>query len=137
MKLCIDALRGLMYKLRMMGIPISSHSYIYGNNMSVVNNTSRPESVLRKKSNLVCYHVVHESVVVGESLVEHIPSKENVTDLMTKALYVQRGDIWSVIFFMIFIMSISYQCSQTRLHMHKLDPMGNSVNLEQNRKMNP
>ena len=31
-----DALRGLRYKLRTMGIPISSPSYIYGYNMSVV-----------------------------------------------------------------------------------------------------
>ena len=52
----IDALRGLRYKFRMMGIPISSHSYIFGDNVSVVHNTPRPESVLRKKNNSVCYH---------------------------------------------------------------------------------
>ena len=51
MKQHIDALRDLRYKFRMMGIPISGHWCIYGDNMSVVNNTSRPESVLRKKSN--------------------------------------------------------------------------------------
>ena len=80
MKQGIDALKGLRYKLRMMGIPMYSPSYIYGDNMSVVNNKSRPESVLRKKSNSVCYHAVHESVAMGESLVGHIPSKENATD---------------------------------------------------------
>ena len=47
----IDALRGLKYKLRMMGIAISGPSNIYGDNMSVVHNASRPESVLRRKSN--------------------------------------------------------------------------------------
>ena len=83
----IDELRGLRYKLRMMGIPISSPLYIYGDNMSVVCNTSRPESVVRKKSNSVCYHTVHESVAMSESLVGHIPSKDNVADLMTKVLY--------------------------------------------------
>ena len=71
----------------MMGIPISCPSCIYGDDMSVVHNTSRPESVLRKKSNSVCYHAVHEAVVMGESLVGHIPIKENVTDLMTKVVY--------------------------------------------------
>ena len=69
----------------MVGILISSPSYIYVDNMSVVYNTSRPKSVLRKKSNSVCYQVVHESVGIGESLVE--PSKENVADLMTKVLF--------------------------------------------------
>ena len=70
----------------MKGITIFSPSYIYGDNMSVVHNTSRPESVLRKKSNSVCYHAVHESVAMGESLVRHIPSEENVASLMTKVL---------------------------------------------------
>ena len=69
MKQGIDALRDLRYKLRMMGIPIFGPSYIYGDNMSVVHNTSRPESVLRNKSNSVCYHALHESVAIGESLV--------------------------------------------------------------------
>ena len=54
--------------------------------MSVAHNTSRPESVLRKKNNSVYYHATHESVAMGESLVGHIPSKENVADLMTKFL---------------------------------------------------
>ena len=70
----------------MMGVLISSPSYIFWDNMSVVYNTSRPESVLRKKSNSVCYHTVHESVAMGESLVVRIPSKENVADLLIKAL---------------------------------------------------
>ena len=73
-----------------MGIPISSSSYTYWDNMLVVHNTSRSESVLRKKSNSVCYHAVCESVAMGESLVGHIPSKENTADLMTKVFYGQK-----------------------------------------------
>ena len=46
----IDAWRGLRYKLRMMGLPISGLAYIYGDNMSVVHNTSRPKAVLRRKA---------------------------------------------------------------------------------------
>ena len=90
MKQGIDTLRGLRYKLRMMGILISSPSYIYGDNMSVIHNTSRLESVLRKKSNSVCYHAVCESGAMVESLVGHIPSKENVADLMTKVINGQK-----------------------------------------------
>ena len=47
MKQDIDALQGLRYKLRMMAFPISGPSHIYGDNMSVVHNTARAESVLR------------------------------------------------------------------------------------------
>ena len=50
MKQSKDVLQGLTFKLRMMGTPIFILSCIYGDDKSVVHNTSRPESVLRKKA---------------------------------------------------------------------------------------
>ena len=89
MKHDIENLRGIRYKLRMMGIPLKGASYVYGNNMSVVANSSRPESTLKKKSNSICYHAVREAVAIGEALVAHIPTKKNLADLFTKVLYGQ------------------------------------------------
>ena len=86
MKQGIEALRGLRYKLRMMGIPITGPSYIYGDNMSVVNNSSKPESTLNKKSNSVCYHAVREAVAMGECLITHISTNLNLGDLATKLI---------------------------------------------------
>ena len=65
----IHVCRGLWNKLRMMGICISGPSYILGDNISMVHITARAESVLKKERNSVCYHVAHESVGMGESLV--------------------------------------------------------------------
>jgi hypothetical protein len=90
MKIGMESSRGLRYKLRMMGVGISGPSYIYGNNMSVIHNTQRPESILKKKSNSICYHTVHESVAMGEHLTGHIGTNENVGDLATKVLYGQK-----------------------------------------------
>ena len=92
-----------------MDIPIFGLSYIYGDNMSVVHNLLRPESLLRKKNNSVCYHAVCESVAMSESLVGHIPCKENVADLLTKVIMGKREGSWSVISFIIFMMTISHQ----------------------------
>ncbi len=39
MKIGMESLRGLRYKLCMMGVGISGPSYIYGNNMLVIYNT--------------------------------------------------------------------------------------------------
>jgi hypothetical protein len=39
MKQGMEALQGLRYKLRMMGVQINGTSYIYGDNMSVIHNT--------------------------------------------------------------------------------------------------
>ena len=62
----MEAVRGLRYKLRMVGVQIISLTYVYGDNMSVIHNTQIPESTLRKKSNSICYHAVRESVAMGE-----------------------------------------------------------------------
>ncbi len=69
-----------------MGIPIDGATHIYGDSMSVINNTSKPESVLKKKNNAVCYHTVRESVAMGESLTAHIDGDENPADLLTKVI---------------------------------------------------
>ena len=82
----IETIRGLRYKLRMMGVPVETPAYVYGDNMSVIRNTSRPESTLKKKSNQICYHFARESVAMGECLTTHIPTNENVADLATKII---------------------------------------------------
>ena len=86
MKHGMEALRGLRYKLHMMGVPLSGPSYVYGDNMSVIHNTQRPESTLKKKSNSICYHAIREAVAMGECLIAHISTHENPADLATKVL---------------------------------------------------
>jgi hypothetical protein len=66
MKNGIENTRGLRYKLRMMGVAIGGPTYVYGDNMLVVHNTQRPESVLKNKSNTICYHAVRDSAAMGE-----------------------------------------------------------------------
>jgi hypothetical protein len=86
MKHGMETLRGLWYKLRMMGVPLSGPSLIYGDNMSVIHNTQRPESMLQKKSNSICYHAVRESVAMNESLTGHVGTDHNPADLGTKVI---------------------------------------------------
>ncbi len=54
--------------------------------MSVINNTSKPESVLKKKNNAVCYLTVRKSVAMGELLTTHIDCDENPADLLTMVI---------------------------------------------------
>jgi hypothetical protein len=79
-KVATEILRGLWYKLRMMGIPIVGPSYVY------CDNNSGPASTLKKKSNSIMYHVVQWSVTADKQRVTHISSENNVSDLMTKPL---------------------------------------------------
>ena len=83
----VETLRGLRYKLRMMGVEVLGPTYVYGDNMSVIHNTSKPQSQLKKKSNSICYHFVREAVAMRECLTSHIPTGRNVADLLTKVLF--------------------------------------------------
>ena len=80
----IERVRGLRYKLRMMGVQISGPTDVYGDNMSVIKNTQRPESTLKKKSNSICYHASRESVAMNESRMAHISTNENPADIASK-----------------------------------------------------
>jgi hypothetical protein len=82
----IETTRDLRYKLRLMGVTIDGPTYVNGDNMSVVHSTRRPESVLKKNSNTICYHAVRESVAMGESIIGNVPSVNNPADICTKAM---------------------------------------------------
>ncbi len=84
MKHEIKTLRGQRYKIRMMGIPLSGPTYIYGDNKSQVTNSSWPESTLKKRGNSICYHAICELVAMGETLLTHIRTRENLADFLTK-----------------------------------------------------
>ena len=67
-----------------MGFHLGVHIYMYGDNMSVIHNTQRPESTLNKKSFSLAYHGIRESVIMNELRTGHIRSAENPGDLATK-----------------------------------------------------
>ncbi len=56
MKQATEYVRGLRFKLRMMGITVDEPSYVFCDNQSVLANTSAPASTLKKKSNAIAYH---------------------------------------------------------------------------------
>ena len=99
----VETMCGLRYKLRMMGVPIDGPTYIFGDNMSVIFNTYRPESQLNKKSNSIFYHTVPEAVDMGECITTHIPNLLNYADLLTKVLqYQKRRNLVNTILFDIY-----------------------------------
>ena len=82
MKTGVEALRGIRYKLRMMGVPLTGPTYVYGNNMSVIYNTSQLESTLNKKRNSICYHAVRKALASDECLTTHCKTGDNYSDMM-------------------------------------------------------
>ena len=85
MKLCLEAVASLRYKLRMFGVPIDEPTNVLYDNLSVVHNSSKIESTLNKKHNAIAYHAVRWGVAAGTTRVGKIAA-----DAMTKRLIVQR-----------------------------------------------
>ena len=86
MKTATEYVRGLRYKLRMMGIPINGPCYVYGDNNSVLVNSSQPDSTLKKKSNSIAFHHVREGCARDEWRCTYVHTNDNHSDLQTKPL---------------------------------------------------
>jgi hypothetical protein len=75
----------------MMGVTLSGPIFVYGENMYVLHNTQRPDSVLKKKSNSICYHGEHKYTTMGESIIVHVPSVDNPAEIC--ATFLQGGQM--------------------------------------------
>jgi len=84
LKMAVEQTMGLRYKLRMMGVPLVGHAHVRVDNMSVVRNTSAPESQLKKKSNSIAYHFVREAAAADIVRIAYEPSETNLADVLTK-----------------------------------------------------
>jgi hypothetical protein len=70
----------------MLGVPIDGPTPMYGDNMTVVLNTTVPSSQLKNKHNAIAYHRVREAITARMIALSHIPSKDNIADVLTKPL---------------------------------------------------
>jgi len=86
MKAYCEYVRGLRYKLRMMGIPVDLPTFIFGDNRSVLVNSSKPHLSLKKKSSSIAFHFVREGVAKDEWRVAYLNTNLNCADMATKSL---------------------------------------------------
>ena len=69
-----------------MGIQVGDLADVFCDNEAVVKNSATPESVLTKKHNAICFHMVRECCAAGINRVGWIDGKSNPADLFTKVL---------------------------------------------------
>jgi len=84
LKTGVELLEGLIYKLHMMGVPVEGYCHTCVDNMSLVNNTSVPESVLKKKSNSIAYYYVRSKCAQDVLRITYENTKTNLADIVTK-----------------------------------------------------
>ena len=86
LKQATEYVKELRYKLRMFGIPVNEPAFIFGDNQSVLANTTMPGSTLKKKSNSIAFHFIREGCARDEWRTAYILTHLNLADLMMKPL---------------------------------------------------
>ena len=75
-----------------MGIPVTEPAFVFGDNQSVLANTTDPASTLKKKSHSLAFHHVREGCARDEWRTAYVNTHDNVADLFTKPL--PSGEKW-------------------------------------------
>ena len=86
MKQATEYVKVFPYKLRMMVIPVEDPTFIYGDNQSVLANTTMPKSMLKKKTQSIAYQFGVEGFARDEWRNAYISTHENVAKMLTKPL---------------------------------------------------
>ena len=86
MRIAVELIEALRYKLRMFGVPIEGPTNVFCDNEAVTKNSIYPESTLAKKHNAIAYHRTREAVAAGTIRVTKEDGKTNLADLLTKPL---------------------------------------------------
>jgi len=76
----------LRYMLRCLGIKVDNPTFLFGDNLAMINNCQLPEAALKKKHVAISFHMVREAVAAGIVAPYHVDTTDNFSDMCTKAL---------------------------------------------------
>jgi len=80
---------------RYLGVPIIGKDYMFGDNESVVNSSTRIDSKLHKRHNALSYHKVREAIAAGFTAYYHVASEHNLADILSK--HWGYNDVWMLL----------------------------------------
>ena len=85
-RIAVELIMEYRYNLRMLGVKVDGPAMLLGDNLSVILNTTVPSSMLKKKHQACNYHRVREATAAGTLTFCHVPTQDNLADIMTKPL---------------------------------------------------
>jgi hypothetical protein len=83
-RIAVDQIIDLRTTLRYLGVPVNSKSFMFGDNQSVVTNSTIPHSSLNKRHNALSYHRVREMIAAKILGYYWIDGKSNPADIVSK-----------------------------------------------------
>ena len=94
MKACCEHLVVHRHRLKIMGTPCEGPSHVYGDDLSVLYNTTMPDSTLKKKNQSIAYHLIREGVARAEWRTTHANALLNEADSLTKTLSEEKQKVF-------------------------------------------
>ena len=86
MKIAIEHLLGIRYKLQMMCMEVETCFTLFGDKNAVITNTQLPSSTLNKEHNLAAFRKSHEAVAAECVKTGHIDSNKNDCDILKESI---------------------------------------------------
>ena len=78
--------------LRYLGVPLKEHSFLFGDNESVVNGSTMPHAKLNKRHNFLSFHRTREAIAAGYIKFIHMRGTINPADILSK--HWSHASIW-------------------------------------------
>ena len=86
MRAGVEEAISIRYMLRSLGVPVTDPTFMFGDNMSVINTARLVDGELKKKHVAISYHLVREAVAGKIIRPIWCNTKENWADICTKSL---------------------------------------------------
>ena len=83
-KTATEQIMDIRQRLRCLGAPITTKSFLFGDNRSVVTSATLPHSTLTKRHNILAFHRVREAIAAKLMAFYWIQSAYNLSDMLSK-----------------------------------------------------
>ena len=70
----------------MFGIPLDGPANVFCDNEAIYCNAAFVKSKLKRKHNLICFHLVRKAVEAGKMVVFKVEGSGNLADFLTKSV---------------------------------------------------
>jgi hypothetical protein len=85
MRTAVEEVVAMRYMLRCFRVKVKHASFLFGDNLGMVQNATIKDSLLKKKHVAISYHKVRESAACGIVHPTKINGKYNFADVLTKS----------------------------------------------------
>lgn len=94
-RIAVEQIMDLRNTLRYLRVPVNTPSFLFGDNKTVVDNTTQPDAKQHKRHMMLSLHRIREAMASGFVKFYHIGTKMNPADILSK--HWSYSDVWAML----------------------------------------